>query len=106
MRFRVVRTHLRGVPLSRKELAATPGAVGQLLTVTATDDRYRGVLTVAKLQDEAGSGKATSDELLPCLYAPVLLILSINGMLISGYERIADGDQERDFVQGWWARLP
>ena len=105
MRFRVVRTHRRGIPLSRKELSQAPGVLGHLLTESTSDDRYHGVITVARLQDEAAGGKATNS-LLPCLYAPVLQILSIQGLLLSGHERLEENGQVHDYVQGWWARIP
>lgn len=105
MRFRIVRTHHRGIPLSRKALSQSRGVVGQLLTESTSDERYNGIITVARLHDDAAGGKAAND-MLPCLYAPVLQILSIQGLLLSGHERIDEDGEVHDYVQGWWARIP
>jgi hypothetical protein len=105
MRFRVVQTHVRGVPLARRDLAHATGIVGELLTVMEGDDFYKGMIAVARLNDDAG-GKARI-ELIPGLYAPVLHILAPQGMLLTGHERIRERDRYvSHFVQGWWARLP
>jgi hypothetical protein len=105
MRLRVVRTHRRGIPLSRRELSQSRGVLGQLLTESTTDERYKGVIVVARLQDDTAAGKPLND-VLPRLYAPVLQILSIQGLLLSGHERIDEDGQVHDYVQGWWARIP
>ena len=103
MRFRVVQTHNRGVPLTRKELAHETGVIGELLTVMEGDDFYKGAINVAKLHD----GGAMTMELLTPLYSPVLHILAPQGMLLTGHERIRHRDRYvSHFVQGWWARLP
>lgn len=105
MRFRVVQTHVRGVPLSRKDLAHATGHVGELMTAMEGDDYYKGTIAVATLKDIAG-GKSGID-LIPCLYAPVLHVLAPQGMLLTGHERIRERERYvSHFVQGWWARMP
>jgi hypothetical protein len=105
MRFRVVQTHLRGVPISRRDLMSAAGIIGELVTVCEPDDFHKGAITIAKLHDPAG-GKA-GIELVACLYAPVLHIVAPQGMLLTGHERIRECDRYvSHYVQGWWARLP
>ena len=62
MRFRVVQTHRRGIPLERKELHTAPGVVGELLTSETAHARRKGSIMVAQLQRSAG---AQDPELLP-----------------------------------------
>src|SRR5258708_5023665 len=101
MRFRVVQTHRRGVPVSRTELAHAQAIVGELLTVATDDECYKGSVTVARLHDPAGGKPGI--ELIPCLYAPVLHILAPQGLLLTDHERIRERDRYvLHYVQGWW----
>ena len=102
MRFRVVQTHRRGVPLDRKALHCAAGFVGELLTFETTHDRRRGSILVAQLVNAVGGSQ--DDQLIPRLYEPVLQVLSIQGLLITGYEQIGERDSIAEYVQGWWAR--
>ena len=105
MRFRVVRTHQCGIPLSRRELLQAAGVVGDLLTSETADGGRKGTVTVARLQDDAGGSPMI--ELIPTLYSPVLVILAPRGLLLSGHERIRERERVvREYVQGWWARPP
>ena len=105
MRFRVVQTHVRGVPLSRRDLLRMPGTLGELLTSETTDPRYKGIVCVAKLH--ARGGGPGSIELLPALYDVTLRVLATQGILLTGFERVSEpGRLTVEYVQGWWARLP
>jgi hypothetical protein len=105
MRFRIVRTHRRGIPLPRQELVRERGVTGELVTAQAADDAFKSTVIVARLHDAAG-GKPTI-ELLPSLYQATLRILAPRGMLITGYERVRERERVVvEYVQGWWARPP
>jgi len=104
MRFRVTRTHERGIPLSRREIVRSTGTLGELVTAQTEDESYKGTLIVARLHEAAGAPLA---ELLPSLYQVTLRVLAPQGMLLTGHERIRDRDRVvTEYVQGWWARLP
>ncbi len=104
MRFRVVRTHRRGIPLPRKALVAAPGVTGELITAHIADERDKDTVIVARLQLEAGG--TPSVDLIPSLYQVTLRVLAPQGMLLTGHERIRTAEQIVEYVQGWWARLP
>jgi hypothetical protein len=87
-----------------KDLQAAPAVVGELLTITTSDQCFRGDLKVAKLHDPIG-GKEMN-EVIPPLWAPVLEVLAPQGMLLSGHERVTEDGAVREYRQGCWARLP
>jgi len=64
MRLLVVRTHLRGSLLPRRELQAMPGVLGELLMIETVDQTFRGEIKVAKLHDLKG-GKQLDDVMPP-----------------------------------------
>jgi len=104
MRFRIVRTHERGIPLPRPEIVRATGTLGELVTAQTADNSYKGTVIVARLHDDAGG--SPSAELIPSLYQVTLRVLAPQGMLLTGHERIRRDRVFIEYVQGWWARLP
>ncbi len=103
MRFRIVRTHRRGILLPKREISRSAGIVGELTTADCPDDLLRGTVTVASLKDPASG--AQRNELLPPLYIATLRLIAPQGLLLSGLERIDDAHGSQvAFAQGWWAR--
>jgi len=74
MRFRIVRTHERGIPLPRPEIVRATGTLGELVTAQTADNSYKGTVIVARLHDDAGG--SPSAELIPSLYQVTLRVLA------------------------------
>jgi hypothetical protein len=82
MRFRVVPTHLRGIPRPKREIARADGVVGDLITSNRSDELLSRTTLVATLIDPKGGAKAA--ELLPPLYDAALVLIAPSGMMFRG----------------------
>jgi len=63
-----------------------PGVLGELLMIETVDHTFRVETKVDKLHHLKG-GKQL-DDVMPPLWAPVLEVLSPQGLLLSGHERL------------------
>ena len=103
MRFRIVPTHQRGIPLPKRDISRADGIVGELITCNRDDNLQQRTTLIATLSDPMGGAYAA--ELLPPLDDAVLVLIAPGGMMFRGCERIALHDgQCVEFVQCWWAR--
>jgi hypothetical protein len=105
MRFRVVRTRLRGVALLPRDLGAEPGVVGELLVWERHDALLRRSTRIATLVEGVRAGE---NEVLPPLFDATLVWMAPQGLVISGTERLRVGRRAEvtEFAQAWWCREP
>jgi hypothetical protein len=105
VRFRVVRTRLRGVALPLRDLGAEPAFLGELLVSERHDPLLRRSTRVATLVEGVRPGE---NEVLPPLYDVTLVWMAPQGPVIGGTERLRVGRRAEltEFAQAWWCREP
>lgn len=103
MLFSIVKTHQKGVRLTRAEVLAAMPTVGNLvLSDWLQGNAANRAIRVANLKHPSVE---YYPDLLQPLFDPVLVRMTKAGFLLIGNEIHAERGETIEFVQGWWARF-
>ncbi len=101
MRFRVVLTHLRGIPRPKRDIASEGGLAGDVITSYQQDPFLRRTVLFATCSDTRA--EIHERVMLPGLLDAKCVLLAPEGQMLAGMERVKVGGGDFvEYAQGWW----
>ena len=100
MKCRIVKMRKAGVALPKRDLITTGEAKGELSIIDAHEQSFNRIVKIAQHQ----CGVEGYPHMLQ-LYEPQLLWMNEDRFVLTGFERIAQGNQTVDYAQSWLVKV-